>query len=259
LIYEFVRHIVFFTSRSAAVPELWTLGKAMNTMFIFVVCFGVLVFGVIIATSIFNARVGGSSQPAPWMRRVRQFQNERENAGWRIQMIPYDDTSKPMTMNLGGILSIVPAVGIMGFIGGLAMATYDEPRHVSSGLMLAVLSFVVLLGGVWLKARVVRQGWDVAPGRCVDRELQKVWIPAGVNTGGHWGWFWRIICEYEYLGIPYRVTPEVYWASFNSEEVALKFLEERISPNGECTLRVNPKNPLRTELMDQGIKDKLLY
>jgi hypothetical protein len=27
LIYEFVRHIFIFTSRSAAVPELWTLGR----------------------------------------------------------------------------------------------------------------------------------------------------------------------------------------------------------------------------------------
>ena len=228
----------------------------MNTMFIFVVCFGVLVLGVIIATSIFNARVGGSSQPAPWMRRVRRFQNERENAGWRIRLIPYCDTSKPMTMDSGGIVSILPMAGVLGFIGGLAMATYDK-KYESSGLMIAVLSFVVLFGGALLKARVVRRGWDVAPGRCVDRELQKVWLPD--SSSGHWGWFWRIVCEYEYLGTPYRVTPEVYWASFNSEEAALKFLEERISANGECMLHVDPKNPLRTELMDQGIKDKLLY
>ena len=33
----------------------------MNIMFIFVVCFGVLVLVVIIATTIFNAKVGGSS------------------------------------------------------------------------------------------------------------------------------------------------------------------------------------------------------
>ncbi len=243
-----------------AVAKFWIVRKVMNIMFCFVVCFGILVIGVIIATSIFNARVGGSSQPAPWMRRVRQFQNEKENAGWRIHLIPCDDTSKPMTMNLGGIVSIVPVAGILGFIGGLAMATYDEPKHTTSGLMIAVLSFVVALGGAWFKARVVRQGWDVASGRCVDRELQKVWIPAGAaNAGGHWGWFWRIVCEYEYLGIPYRVTPEVYWASFYSEEAALKFLEERISPNGECRLHVDPKNPLRTELFDQGLKDKLLY
>jgi len=228
----------------------------MNTAFIFVVCFGVLVVGVIIVTSIFNAKVGGSSQPVSWMRRVRQFQNERENAGWRIQAIPYDDTSKPMIMDSGGIVSIVPIVGVLGFLGGLAMATYDK-KYESSGLMIAVLGFVVLFGGALLKARVVRQGWDVAPGRCIDRELQKVWLPD--SSSGHWGWFWRIICEYEYLGIPYRVTPEVYWASFNSKEAALKFLEERISANGECMLHVDPKNPLRTELMAQGIKDKLLY
>jgi hypothetical protein len=87
--------------------------------------------------------------------------------------------------------------------------------------------------------------------------LRKVWIQG--RRGGHWGWLWRIICQYEYLGIPYRVTPEVYWGSFTSEEAALKFLEERMSPDGGCTLRVDPKKPFRTELMDQGLKDKLLY
>jgi hypothetical protein len=232
----------------------------MNIMFILVVCFGVLVLGIIIATIIFNAKVGGSSQPAPWMRRVRQFQNERENTGWRIQMIPYDDTSRPMTMNLSGVLAIVPAVGALGFISGLAMATYNQTKYGRSGLIITGLSFMATLCGIWLKARGERQGWDVAPGRCVDRELRKVWIPAPVgSSGGSWGWLWRIVCEYEYIGIPYHVTPEVYWANLNSEEAALKFLEERISPNGECMLRIDPKNPLRTELLDQGIKDKLLF
>jgi hypothetical protein len=78
----------------------------MNMPFILVVGFGVLVLGVIIATTIFNAKVGGTSKPTPWMRRVRRFQNESENAGWRIQMIPYDDPSKPMTMNLSGLCHI---------------------------------------------------------------------------------------------------------------------------------------------------------
>lgn len=231
--------------------------QAINIAFISVVSFGVLVLGVIIATAIFNAKIGGRSQPAPWMRRVRRFQTETENAGWRIQMIPYGETSSPMTLNLSGVPALVPVLGALGFVCGLAMATYDEAKYQKSGLMLAGASFLAMLCGVWLKARCERQGWDVAPGRCVDRELQKVWIPSG--SGGGWGWFWRIVCEYECLGIPYRVTPEIYWVNFTSEAAARKFLEERISPNGECLLHVDPKNPLRTELFDQGIKDKLLY
>jgi hypothetical protein len=225
-----------------------------------VVGFGVLVLGVFIATVIFNARVGGSSQPAPWMRRVRQLQNEQENAGWRIRMIPYGDTSKPMTISLGGVFAIVPVVGAFGFLGGLALATYDARRYVGPGVIVAGVSFLIMLCGVWLKARGERRGWDVALARCVDRELQQALIPSSSGHGGSTRvWMWRIVCEYEYLGIPYRVTPEVYWAGFNSEQAAQEFLQARISPSGECMLRVDPKNPLRTELLDQGIKDKLLY
>ena len=227
----------------------------MNLPFICVVAFGILFLFVVFAGIIFNAKVGGSSQPAPWMRRFRQFQNEKANAGWRIQLIPYDDTSKPMVMSMGGILGVVPIVGAFGFIGGLAVATYDNDKYKYLGLVVAVSSLAVAFGGAWLKERRVRLDWDFAPGHCVDRELQKVWIQQG--AGGHWGWFWRIVCEYEYLGIRYRVTPEVYWASFSSEEAARKFLEERISPNGECTLRVNPKNLLRTDLIEQ--RSKLEY
>lgn len=227
----------------------------MNIMFIFVVGFGVLFFCVVVATIIFNAKVGGSSQSAPWMRRVRQFQNEAENAGWRIQLISYEDASKPMFMSIGGILAAVPVLGGFGFIGSLALATYDHDKFKSIGVVVAVLSFVVVLGGAWVKERVVRHDWDFAPGRCVDRELQKIWIQRGPDvSGGHWGWFWRIVCEYEYLGIRYRVTPEVYWTSFSSEDAALKFLAGRISPDGKCTLRVNPKNLLRTDLMEQRSK-----
>jgi hypothetical protein len=232
-------------------------GKTMNLPFIMVVCFGVLFLGIVIAAAIFNAKVGGSSVAAPWMGRVRGFQNEVENAGWRIQVIPYDDTSKPMTLSLNGVLAMVPVAGALGFLCGLALAVYDDRQHVKAGLILAVASWGVAMGGYWLKARGERQDWDVAPGRCVDRELRKVRLVG--RGGGQWGWLWRIVCEYEYLGIPYRVTPEVYWSSFTSEEAARKFLEERISPKGECMLRLDPGNPLRTELLDQGIKDKLLY
>jgi hypothetical protein len=230
----------------------------MNPMFIMVVCFGLLVVGVIVATAIFNVKVGSGAPLTPWMGRVRQFQDQQENAGWRIRMIPYDDVSRPMTISFGGLVGLVPVAGALGFLVGLALATYDNQQYLKLGLIVAVSGWLVGLLGVWLKARVVRLDWDVAPARCVDRELRKAWV-VGSKGSGSWGWFWRIVCQYEYLGIPYRVTPAVYWGSFTSEEAAQKFLEERVLPKGECMLRLDPKNPLRTELMDQGVKDKLLY
>jgi hypothetical protein len=229
-----------------------------HIMFIFAVVVGILYLVVIIVGLIYNAKVSGSSQVAPWMRHLRKYQDNRQNAGWRIQMIPYDDSSKPMTPNSTGALAFVQAIGVLGFIAGVVLALYDKTEYKENGLIIAVLSFSIVLVGFWLKSRSDREGWDVASGRCVDREIRKLWTQSGGHSSG-WIWVWRIICEYDYVGIKYRVTPTVNWATFSSEEAALKFLEEKISPNGECKLRVNPKNPLQTELFGQGIKDKLLY
>lgn len=221
----------------------------MNPAFILVVAFGVLVVLVVVGTSIFNVMAARSSPSAPWMSRVRRFQEESANAGWRIHLIPYGDTSRPMTFDAAGVVSIVPLIGAFAFLVGIAIATYNE-KYVARGLMVGVPGLGLAFAGYWLKQRVVRRDWDVAPARCIDRELKQ-----GPTAAGRPAWFWRIICEYEYLGIPYRVTPGVYWAGFNSEEAARKFLEERISADGQCTLRVDPKNPLRTELFDQSIKN----
>jgi hypothetical protein len=229
----------------------------MNMMFDFAVAVGILYLAVIIVGMIYNAKVGGSSQAAPWMRNLRHFQDERQNAGWRIQMIPYDDSSKPMTPNSSGALAFVQAVGVLGFIAGVAMVLHDKTKYREPGLIIAGISFSIVLVGFWLKARSEREGWDIASGRCIDREIRKVW--AAGEGGGGWIWVWRIVCEYNYAGIKYRVTPTVNWATFASEEAALKFLEGKISPDGDCKLRVNPKNPFQTELFGQGIKDKLLY
>jgi hypothetical protein len=229
----------------------------MNIIFVFAVVVGILYLAVIIVGIIYNAKVGGSSQAAPWMHNLRKYQDNRQNAGWRIQMIPYDDSSKPMTPNSDGALAFVQAVGALGFIAGLVIIFYDQAKYIELGLIIAGLSFLIVLGGFWLKARSEREGWDIASGRCVDREIRKLLTLAGGHSG--WIWVWRIVCEYDYLGIKYRVTPTVNWATFSSEKAALKFLEEKISPDGDCKLRVNPKNPLQTELFGQGIKDKLLY
>lgn len=227
-------------------------------MFVFAVVVGILYLTVIITGLIYNAKVSSGSQVAPWMRRLRKYQDNRLNAGWRIQIIPYDDSSKPITPNSTGALAFVQAIGVLGFIAGLALALYDKTEYKEKGLIIASLSFLIVLVGFWLKSRSDREGWDVAYGRCVDREIRKLWTQSGGHGSG-WIWVWRIVCEHDYVGIKYRVTPTVNWATFSSEEAALKFLEEKISPADDCKLRVNPKNPLQTELFGQGIKDKLLY
>src|ERR1017187_1963106 len=221
------------------------------------VLFGTMFVTLLVGTSVYSRKVSGSSQATPWMRTLRLSQDQHLNAGWRIQLIPYDEPSRPMTMNFSGTLPYLPLVSVLGFFIGFGMLGYDEKKYVIPGCIIMVASWLLGLCGLWLKTRRERAGWDVAPARCVDRELLKVWI--SLSHGSSRGWLWRIICDYEYLGIPYRVTPNVYWMNFTSEEAAIKFLDERVSASGECTLRVNPKNPLQTELFGQSVKDKLLY
>ena len=222
----------------------------MNIMFILTVCFGVVVLAIAIASNIFNANADQGNHAAPWMRRVRLFQNDKENTGWRIQMIPYDNPNQPKTVNFRGWAAIVPVTGALGFIVGACVATYDERKYSRLGLWIAVSSLLVAFGGVWLKARF-EMTWDASPGRCVDRELRKILIPAASGSAGNvWVWFWRIVCDYEYMGIRCRVTPEVCGSGFNSEASAHEFLAQKISQDGTCTLRVDPKNPLRTRLFD---------
>ena len=220
----------------------------MNPGFVIVVFAGLVFVALLIFIAIFNARLGRHSSPAAWMGNVRQFQNQMENANWRIKMIPWEDPSRPMTINAGGLLGAIPIVGALGFFVGVGIAAYETPEHLWAGLTVAVSSWLVALGGWWLKNRKVGLDWDVAPGRCVDRELQKILVP----RGGQWNWCWRLVCEYEYLGIRYRVTPEMYWMGLASEAAAHKFLAKRIGPDGKCLLRVDPKNPLRTELLELG-------
>jgi protein-S-isoprenylcysteine O-methyltransferase Ste14 len=203
----------------------------------------------VIAQIALKPKSADDSKTSPLEQKVRQYQDEQENAGWRIEVIPYDDPFKPMTIPTNG----VAVVGALAFLIGFALLALDANRNNSIGLCLAIGGLFVALSGIWFKARNIRKNWEVATARCVDRELQKIRVKGGL------AWCWRIICEYQYLGKEVRVTPTVYWSTFTSEDAAVKYLEERVSPSGECKLHINPKNPLQTELFGQGIKDKILY
>ena len=198
-------------------------------------------------------------------RKIRRFQDKQENAGWRIQMISYDDVVKPKAV-FNGVATTGAIIFIIGFIlafnavrPGQLPVRFSINHGKKIGLALVIAGLLLALFGIWFKARRKRKDWELTDARCVDRELKKIWLTDTRTGAGFWGWFWRIICEYEYSGKAVRVTPTVYWSNFTSEPAAMKFLEERISPDGNCKLHINPKNPLQTELVGQGIKDKLVY
>lgn len=173
-------------------------------------------------------------------QQLRQYQDAQENANWRIQMISYDDTSRPVVVFNGFAL-----LGAIGFCAGVFLILSNR-KETDMGLKVVVGSLAFALFGIWFKARRQEQGWQVVPGRCVDRELRKVLVSSGHGSSD--GWYWRVVCEYEYNGQKYRVTPNVQWMNCVSEASALKFIRKRIALDDTCRLRINPNNPLQTKL-----------
>lgn len=90
--------------------------------------------------------------------------------------------------------------------------------------------------------------FEAVQGVCVDREVQEFEDPDSVGSFVK-NTFWapRILCEFDYKGTRYRVTPIIVkLTAFSTKEDVNRFLDERINSDGTCTLWVNPKNPLHT-------------
>ena len=135
-------------------------------------------------------------------------------------------------------------LGAIGFcVGVLMIFRYG----VELGLKVAVGSWAFGLFSIYWKSHKRESGWQVVQGRCLDRELRKIPI-SDLGDGGE-GWYWRVLCEYEYAGKKHQVTPNVQWMNCLSEAAAQKFINKRIAPNNSCRLQINPLNPLQTKLL----------
>lgn len=120
----------------------------------------------------------------------------------------------------------------------------------AGGFLAAVVS--MLLNAFTARAR--RRAWPVISARCIERQLERKLF---ANDGGpSEGWVWKVVCEVDYGGKHYVVRPEAHWSDvaqgdcpFWKEEKGRRLLSQRISPNGECKVRVNPANPLEAALV----------
>jgi hypothetical protein len=161
--------------------------------------------------------------------------------------------SKSMMTEPSGIVLFLSITGILTFLAGLSLAVCG---YQDLGLALAGAGLLAAFGSIFMnaaRAKAKRAAWPVVSARCTDRELQKK-----IYNDGNDGWSWRVVCEINFAGKNYSVTPKVHWsdagqadAPFWSEEKARHFLAQAIAPDGECKLRVNPDNPLEAELLRQ--------
>jgi hypothetical protein len=182
--------------------------------------------------------------------RLREFQDHASNVGWRIQLIPFDDTSRPMMIQTNWYA----VIGMIFFLGGIG---FYFRKYEGIYLGISIGGFCFACAGLLFAGKAKRRGWLRVNAVCVDREIQRVSTP-GPRAAGGYTWVFRLVCKFELDGKEFTVTPG-FWRSFGSAEGLDLFLNKFISGDGACLLHVNPRNPLQTELLTGDITDKLLY
>jgi hypothetical protein len=168
-----------------------------------------------------------------------------------------DEKPKPMMLEKYRAVVWISGAGVFAFLLGLVLVLIPEPGYQSYGISLVASGFLTLAGAAFFNAAVAKSGrkaWPVVPAHCTDQQLQKrkTWSEGGALDC----WWWHVTCEIDYEGKHYAISPKVHWsdwgqgdAPFWSEEKAQEFISRRISPKGECKVRVNPTNPFEAELL----------
>ena len=185
---------------------------------------------------------------------IRAFQDRVTDHGWRIQWISPAQSSRPIVV-MGNPITLL---GAFGFIAGITL--FVKTRDPLWVALLSVPAFVLMCGSHLLLARRRRATWVRVPARCLDRELRQA------MANGEAVWAFRLLCEFEYNELTYRVTP-THWRQFTVQPlapdkgkgVAEKELDRLVDSDGVCWLHINPDNPTETELASRDIAEALLH
>lgn len=197
-----------------------------------------------------TGRVSVAVAPGHLTRQMRELQDNLRNAGWRIQWIPWQAAGRPERIYSTRLSCLAALVGVLLFLGSLGFFFaypfwFDREPPKWSPAILCFGAFgglaIILLGKIYA-VRQQQQAWVQVRAKCVDREIREV----RQRTLGNEIWDYRLLCEFDYGGKQYAVTPETAWVmALNSEQAARQYLEERIDADGNCTLWINPENPLQ--------------
>lgn len=174
-----------------------------------------------------------------------------------LYKLTHRDRPKPMMTDSCRLVFWLVVPGMFAFLSGVALMLLPQLGHENFGAVLAGAAFLLVLGGTFLNAAVAktkRKAWPVVPAQCAYQQLQMRKYSS--EGGSSDGWLWQVVCEIKYGGKQYAVSPKVHWsdlgqgdAPFWSEAKAREFISRKISPKGECLVRVNPDNPLEAELL----------
>ncbi len=156
-----------------------------------------------------------------------------------------------------GWVSVMPLLGLVACVVSFICMVRKVGGWIAPATFLGGWVFGVM--GSYLAFRNVRKGWLFTDARCI-KQIVKVVGTSGGNGASH-GFSAIVICEYEYAGVKYRVTPRitaVAIVSFPTPQTVEWYLKKRIAPDGTCKLCFNPDNPLQTVLYGGGFMDRFL-
>ena len=185
--------------------------------------------------------------------RIRQFQDQAQNEGWRIAMIPFDDSATMMRYETnwqGVVFMVIFLVSAISFV-------VSEPADRGTAIMGIAVGLLGMPISIIIAMRRKYRGWVKLKARCLDHELQAT---RGIKSSA---WAWRWLCEFEFADKTYRVTP-TYWLSWGpandrSKQDAIAFGNKVMYDAGSIELWINPQNPLQAEVVGHDIKDRLLH
>jgi len=181
-------------------------------------------------------------------RKLRHWQDNLRNAGWRIQHIPWQPEGKLEYYNPPDLVTwLLILTGFGAFFGGVPLMNANiVSTPVGIGIMVG--GIVLLLASRFAAGYRLYRHFVRVDAKCLDRDVQEFKSPDNAGTLiKNTFWAPRILCEYRYNGQTRTVTPIIVkTVAFSTEHEAHAFLNSRIDRDQNCTLWINPEVPLQT-------------
>jgi hypothetical protein len=111
-----------------------------------------------------------------------------------------------------------------------------------------IIGLILLIVSRYTTGYFIYNSFISAEADCVDREIREFIDTDSIGSLIRQT-FWepRILCEFEFRGSAYWVTPIILKLfAFKTKEEATLFLDKRIDENGKCTLWIDPNYPLHS-------------
>jgi len=161
---------------------------------------------------------------------------------------------QPMMADSSKLIVLLTVPGMCALTIGFGLLAFDSEKYEVLGFKLFGAGMFVLLCSVALNsvmAKAKRAVWPVVSARCIKQTLEN-----RINHEERDVWFWELLCEMEYKGKTYQVIPHVRWSDasrgpnpFGTEAKARKYIRKIVSQNGQCRIRLNPQDPLESEIL----------